>query len=155
MKAVLNAKRHPCLARASIFLIALALIAGMMGCEPTPAPTPQYDLTISSTTGGSVGVPGEGTFTYEEGTVVDLLAARDVGYQFVNWTGDVDTIADVTADLTTIIMNGHYSITASFEQEEAVIFADPNLEAAIREAIGKATGPIYPSDLEGLTSLSA
>lgn len=36
-----------------------------------------------------------------------------------------------------------------------VTFADPNLEAAIREAIGKPTGDIYPSDLEDLTSLVA
>ena len=32
---------------------------------------------------------------------------------------------------------------------------DANLEAAIREAIHKPEGPIYPSDLEGLTSLDA
>jgi internalin A len=38
---------------------------------------------------------------------------------------------------------------------EAVYFPDPNLEAAIREAIGKPTGDIYPSDLVGLTSLDA
>jgi len=36
-----------------------------------------------------------------------------------------------------------------------VTFLDPNLEAAIREAIGKPTGDIYPSDLEGLTLLDA
>jgi len=34
-----------------------------------------------------------------------------------------------------------------------VTFADPNLEAAVRETIGKAEGPIYTSDLEDLTSL--
>jgi Leucine-rich repeat (LRR) protein len=34
-----------------------------------------------------------------------------------------------------------------------VAFADCNLEAAVREAIGKPTGPIYPSDLDGMTSL--
>ena len=38
---------------------------------------------------------------------------------------------------------------------EQVIFPDPNLEAAIREAIDKPEGPIYASELEGLTSLSA
>jgi len=39
--------------------------------------------------------------------------------------------------------------------QEAVHFPDPNLEAAIREAIGKPSGDIYPSDLEGLTYLNA
>ena len=38
---------------------------------------------------------------------------------------------------------------------EIVSFPDPNLEAAIREAIGKPTGDIYVTDLEGLTYLDA
>jgi len=37
----------------------------------------------------------------------------------------------------------------------AVVFADPNLEAAVREAIAKPEDPIYPSDLDGLTSFNA
>jgi len=114
-----------------------------------------YDLIISSTVGGEVTAPGEGIFTYDEGTVVDLVATPDAGYWFVEWTGDVDDIADVEDATTTITMNDDYFITANFEEGEAVTFADPNLEAAIREAIGKATGPICPSDLEGLTSFSA
>ena len=75
----------------------------------------QYDLTISSTEGGSVTTPGEGVFTYDEGEVVDLLAEAGEDYRFVEWTGDVGTIADVYAAETTITMNGDYSITASFE----------------------------------------
>ncbi|MFO7774146.1 MAG: leucine-rich repeat domain-containing protein [Dehalococcoidia bacterium] len=39
--------------------------------------------------------------------------------------------------------------------EEPIYFPDPNLRAAIREAISKPTGDIYPSDLEGLTELDA
>jgi ribosomal protein L21E len=73
-----------------------------------------YDLTISSTQGGEVTAPGEGTFTYDEGTVISLVAKPDKGYQFVNWSGDVDTIADVNATMTTITMNGDYLITANF-----------------------------------------
>jgi len=73
-----------------------------------------YDLTISSTAGGSVTEPGEGVFTYDEGTVVDLVAIPDAGYRFVQWTGDVGTIADVHDASTTITMNGNYAITANF-----------------------------------------
>ena len=40
-------------------------------------------------------------------------------------------------------------------EEEPVYFPDANLEAAIREAIGKPAGDIYPADLEGLTTLYA
>jgi preprotein translocase subunit YajC len=76
----------------------------------------EYDLTTSSTAGGSVTVPGEGTFTYYDGTVVNLVATADSGYYFVNWTGDVGTIADVNAASTTITMNRDYSVTANFQQ---------------------------------------
>ncbi len=75
---------------------------------------PSYDLTVNSTAGGSVTEPGEGTFTYDEGTVVDLLAVPDPGYTFVDWTGNVGTVADPDAADTTITMNGDYSITANF-----------------------------------------
>jgi hypothetical protein len=74
----------------------------------------QYDLTISSTDGGSVTVPGEGTFAFDEGTVVNLTAKADAGYLFVNWTGDVGTVANVNAAATTIAMNSNYTITARF-----------------------------------------
>jgi len=84
----------------------------------------QYDLTISSTVGGSVNTPGEGTSTYDEGTVVNLVATPDGYYHFVNWTGDVGTIADVNAAATTITMNGDYSITANFGVNPMVAAGD-------------------------------
>jgi len=74
----------------------------------------QYTLTISSTAGGSVTTPGEGTFIYDEGEVVSLVATPATGYGFVNWAGDVDTIANVNAATTTITMQGDYEITARF-----------------------------------------
>jgi hypothetical protein len=79
-----------------------------------PAPGEEYDLTVSSTTGGSVTTPGEGVFAYDEGTWVELQAVPDGGYYFVNWDGDVGTIADVNAATTTITMQGDYKITARF-----------------------------------------
>jgi len=77
-------------------------------------PPPQRALAISSTAGGSVTAPGEGTFAYDKGTVVDLVAEPDEGHHFVNWTGDVDTVGNVTAAATNITMDGDYSITANF-----------------------------------------
>jgi len=79
--------------------------------------TLQYDLTISSTAGGNVTEPGVGTHTYDAGTVVNLTATPNAGYDFVNWTGNVSTIADDEDATTTITMNGDYSITANFEEE--------------------------------------
>jgi alpha-tubulin suppressor-like RCC1 family protein len=80
-------------------------------------PPVQYNLTTSSTPGGWITGPGEGTFPYNAGTVVDLVAKADEGYEFVTWTGDVGTIEDVAAAHTTIIMDGNYSVTANFERQ--------------------------------------
>ena len=73
-------------------------------------------LTVSSTTGGEVTTPGEGPFTYPLGTEVSLVAEAVSGYQFIYWSGDVSTFADVDAAQTTFIMNGDYSITANFRK---------------------------------------
>ena len=77
-------------------------------------PVDRHDLTISSTEGGSVTGPGEGSFTYGAGTVVHLLADAEEGYRFVDWTGDVGTIDYLYDAATTITMNGDYAITANF-----------------------------------------
>jgi len=76
----------------------------------------EYDLTISGTAGGSVAVPGEGVYTYHAGSVVELVGEPEEGYRFVNWSGDVDTIADVNAAATNITMQGNYTITANFKR---------------------------------------
>ncbi len=114
MKLTLSSRRHHYLARLSIFLITVALIAGMVGCEPSCSCTPplQYDLTIYSTTGGSVTTPGEGGFTYDAGTAVDLVAEADECHEFVNWTGD--TVADPDSATTTITMDEAKTVTANF-----------------------------------------
>jgi hypothetical protein len=74
-----------------------------------------YDLTVASTDGGAVTSPGENTFPYDCGTMVPLVAVAEEGYYFVNWSGDVATIANVNAPTTTITIMGDYSITANFE----------------------------------------
>jgi hypothetical protein len=74
-----------------------------------------HRLSVSSTEGGSVATPGEGAFVYANGNVVSLIAQPDTGYQFLKWTGNVSTIADVYAVSTNITMNESYSITANFE----------------------------------------
>ena len=73
-----------------------------------------YSLSADSTDGGSVTGPGEGTFTYDCGTVVELVAEAEESYSFVQWTGNISTIASADAAETTITMNGNYSISANF-----------------------------------------
>ena len=71
----------------------------------------EYDLTVGSTTGGSVTAPTEGTHPYTCGTVVDLVAEAASGYKFVNWTG---AVANPTSATTTVTMNGDKTVTANF-----------------------------------------
>ncbi|MGQ9545764.1 MAG: GLUG motif-containing protein [Dehalococcoidia bacterium] len=75
-----------------------------------------YNLTINKTIGGKIVAPGPGVHAYHAGEVVNLVVEADELYRFVNWTGDVATIADVTATNTTITMNGDYSIMAIFKK---------------------------------------
>ena len=73
-----------------------------------------YELSIVGAAGGGIAAPGHGQFTYAAGTVVDLVATPDTGFRFVNWTGDVDSIADVNAAQTTIVMDRDSAVTANF-----------------------------------------
>jgi uncharacterized repeat protein (TIGR02543 family) len=82
-----------------------------------PAPPVQYDLTISSTTGGSVTVPGEGVFAYYAGAQVQLLAEPEGGYRFIGWTAPPDTLSDETAGATNFTMPAQsVTVTAGFQE---------------------------------------
>jgi uncharacterized repeat protein (TIGR02543 family) len=79
----------------------------------------KHTLQISSTTGGKVTTPGVGTFTYDENAIIPLIVTPSSGYQFVGWTGDVDTISAPNAASTSIWMQGDYFITANFQKISA------------------------------------
>ena len=122
MKTILSSRRDHYLAKFSIFLIMMALIAGVVGCRQDT----EWNLKIFSKAGGSVTatVNGQETvinqgeedtiFSIANSTMVNLVATPDAGYRFVNWTGDAETIVDVNAAATSITMNSDYSITAVF-----------------------------------------
>jgi hypothetical protein len=97
-------------ARVGTILIAVVLIAGIVGCGPVV----QYRLIVSSTEGGTVTAPYEGVHTYDQGTVVNLVAEAEDGYRFVSWTGDTDTIDNPDAASANITINGDYIVTANF-----------------------------------------
>jgi len=112
MKRILSSRRYYIWARVCVFFITAALITGTVGCTEIPVVT----LTITSTEGGSVTTPGEGTFTYNEGTIVNLVAETDEGYVFFGWTGNVSHVEDVNDATTYITMSNDYSITADFNE---------------------------------------
>jgi polyhydroxybutyrate depolymerase len=98
-------------------------------------PPEKYYLEMSSTLGGDVTTPGQNTFANIESTgaymffypgtgdtVVDLEAVpKSDSWEFVNWTGDVSTIADINAATTTITVtpDRDYEITANFQVKSA------------------------------------
>ena len=101
--------------RAGIFLIIVALAVGMAGCEP--GFTVQYTVKISSAIGGTVTTPGEGVFRYPAGTVVNLVAKVDRGYEFGSWISNAHTIADVDDATTTITLDKNfYFVIANFNE---------------------------------------
>lgn len=82
----------------------------------------QYMLAIMSTSGGTVTSPGEGLFTYDPGTVVNLVATPAPGYKFFKWSGAADAVANIAnldAASTNITMSGNSSymvICANFRE---------------------------------------
>ena len=78
----------------------------------------QRILTTSSTAGGSVTTPGEGSFNYDHDTAAPIVATPDACYQFANWTGigvDAGKVADPNSASTTITMDADYAVQANFE----------------------------------------
>jgi hypothetical protein len=100
-------------AASGILLVVAVLVAGAMACDGART----YQLAISSTSGGLVATPGEGTYPYGAGIVVQLVATPNEGYEFRSWTGDIATMGDPNAAVTSITMNGNYAIVANFQIE--------------------------------------
>ena len=77
-------------------------------------PAPVYELNISVTPsgGGSVNPP-EGS--YEDGTVVNLVATPSEFYEFVSWSGD----ATGSNNTVSIVMDASKSVTATFQLMDA------------------------------------
>ncbi len=74
----------------------------------TDGSTPNYTLSVTSSSGGSVS-PSSGT--YPSGTSVTLTATPSSGYRFVSWGGDLTG----STNPATIVMNSNKTITATFE----------------------------------------
>jgi hypothetical protein len=109
MKVMPSLRKHHSPSIFSVFLITMTLMVGMVGCG-----SGQYSLTIYSTEGGWAWQPSGEISDLDYGAVVSIEAWAYICHEFVNWTGDVGTIADVEDGSTTITMHGSYVITANF-----------------------------------------
>ena len=122
MKTILSLRKAPYLKRASIFLIAVALIAGMLSCDGGA----QYDLAMAvNPVGGGTATDLTGTSHYAANTNVDIQAVPAADYKFVNWTVPAGTFADANDPSTTFIMPAQdVTVTANFEAPGHVLFSD-------------------------------
>ena len=59
----------------------------------TVEPPPTHTVTIAQPKGGKIIIEPDGT-EFEEGTIVRLTAEPAEGYEFVNWTGSIDSTED-------------------------------------------------------------
>ena len=73
----------------------------------------QYTLTVavSPSEGGNTS-PYPGTYTYDEGTAVNITTTPASGWSFAGWSGD----ASGSANPITVTMNSNKTVTANFTQ---------------------------------------
>jgi predicted outer membrane repeat protein len=81
----------------------------------------KHTITISSTPGGSVSSPGEGSFEYDEGTSIPIHAVAQTDYYFAGWTGttvDAGKIANPNSPSIALTADGDYTLVANFRAIE-------------------------------------
>jgi hypothetical protein len=112
MKIILSLKTHHYLAKVSIFLIVVALIVVMVGCEEVP-----YNLTMAANPvegGTATDLTAASPYTADTGVSIKAVAAA--GFQFVNWGAPAGTFVDANMAATTFTMPAlPVTVTANFE----------------------------------------
>jgi len=87
-----------------------------------------YALTIQASTGGTTN-PTPGTYTYDQGTQIQVTAIPDTNCEFVNWTGSISS----TQNPVTVTMDSDKTVKANFRVK-------PKL--TIQAGTGGTTNPI-------------
>ena len=114
MKAIFSLRKHSYLKTIGTFVIAIALIAGIVGCEGEGET--EYALTMTgSPAAGGTATDETGASPYTEGTDVSIKAVANPDYEFDGWTAPAGTFADAAAAETTFTMPGqNVTATANF-----------------------------------------
>ena len=116
--------------------------------EFEPIPPNQYTLTASVVGGNGIVSPTSGT--YDDGTVVNLTATPNSGYQVASWSGTDDEPS--TATIQTVTMDKDETVIVTFEEIPA---AQYTLNASVPNGHGtiSPTGGTY--DRNVLLTLTA
>ena len=94
----------------------------------------EYALIISSSEGGSVTEPNEGTHEYDCNESVPIEAVADEGYYFRNWTGTAvyeGKVENPNSASTTVIVDGDYSLKANFASENNTLTVSSTLGGSV------------------------
>jgi uncharacterized repeat protein (TIGR02543 family) len=75
--------------------------------EVEPKPVLTYDVSISSSEGGSVNTQSG---TFNAGTVLTITATPNDGYEFIDWTGSSENSMEIT-----ITVNSNIQLIANFQ----------------------------------------
>jgi uncharacterized repeat protein (TIGR02543 family) len=78
----------------------------------------EYTLTVVSEHGTVTMDPDQATYHY--GDTVQLIAAGDTGWSFVNWTGDLESSTNPVA----VTIHGDTTITANYAQNQYALTVD-------------------------------
>jgi len=81
--------------------------------QPIVVPPKQYTLTISCGFGGHV-IPAAGSYTYSEGSTVQVVAIPDPGYEFTEWQENGQTLS--TEQSITLMITSDRNIRAIFAE---------------------------------------
>jgi len=87
-------------------------------------------LTVNSSGAGTTSPSGSGLV--EPDVYTDLTATANVGYSFVNWSGQTTGLTDTNASSTNIQPTGDQTITANFSLNTVVLVSD-NLSLNVAE----------------------
>ncbi|NKQ38513.1 MAG: hypothetical protein HF967_03400 [Methanosarcinales archaeon] len=97
-----------------IMLFVICTFSPMMAVAATHPPD-NFTLTTHTIGNGIVTIDPNLT-EFVNGTVVNLTAVPDPGWQFVNWTGDITE----TENPTTITMDANKTVIATFVPDEPI-----------------------------------
>jgi hypothetical protein len=113
MKTIFSPVKHSYLAKIGILLIVIALVAGILSCEPGDT----YELIMAENpAGGGTATDETGGSPYGVLESVDIKAVAAPCHRFVNWEAPVGIFGNATAAETTFIMPAQdVIVTANFE----------------------------------------
>jgi len=117
-----------------VVIVVIVLVTSHPWRPPISPPMYSLSVDISPSGAGSVSLSPAGG-QYNPDAQVTLRASPASGYRFVNWTGDVGTVADVNSASVVISMNDDYYITANFALEVVEIRDWYDLDA-VRDNLG-------------------